>query len=192
MQIAFYNFDLSLVPSSLRDRAKKYLDTDDIEGALSTMSSHVRLDFVYMNQFPLLNRGALEKAFINAYMSHNVRMRPIDPDVIEEIFENCDFEYMREELSPPPVKKKRYKLYRGTLNAKEELTISPGYSWTSSYKVAESFARPREGVENADPAVLVCYAGHRNIAFYTNDREEEEYFLHWLPPNRVKIHTGKN
>lgn len=186
----YTKFDLNKVPAELREHAQKYLDADDIEGVLYTLPSHERLDFVAWNQDALILRGMLEKAFVSAYVSDDMSMFSIY-DAIELILESCDREYMRETLYPPPVKKKRYKLYRGVVNIEEAMgNYYGGYSWTSSYAVAHNFALRRANLlKMNDPAVLVSFVRHENIIFYSNDRKENEYFVDVTCLGRVKIHS---
>ena len=189
----YTSFDLNNVPVELREHAQKYLDAGDIEGMLFTLPSKERLGFVAWNRDALILRGMLEKAFVSAYVSDDMGMFPIY-DAIELILEFCNREHMRETLYPPPVKKKRYKLYRGVVNIEEAMgKFYGGYSWTSSYTVAHNFAlRRARMLKMNDPAVLVSFIRHENILFYSNDRKEDEYFVDATCLGHVKIHSLLN
>lgn len=189
----YTKFDLNNVPVELREHAQKCLDANDIEGVLCTLPSHQRLGFVSWNSNALMLRGILEKAFVSAYISDDMGMFSIY-DAIDLILEFCNREHMRETLYPPPVKKKRYKLYRGVVNIEEAMgKLYGGYSWTSSYTVAHNFALRRARLlKMNDPAVLVSFIPHENIIFYSNDRKEDEYFVEATCLGRVKMHSRLN
>ena len=57
-----------------------------------------------------------------------------------------------------------------------------GLSWTLSWDVAQDFARGHRNIFNPDPVVLALDVWSSEVAFYTNDREEQEVVLLAIPP----------
>ncbi len=56
-----------------------------------------------------------------------------------------------------------------------------GLSWTLNRSVAEAFARGHRGIPLHNPVVLEMQVEFEQIAFYTNDRNEEEVVLWAIP-----------
>lgn len=57
-----------------------------------------------------------------------------------------------------------------------------GLSWTLSWDVAEGFSRGHRNIFNPDPIVLALDVWPSEVAFFTNDREEQEVVLLAIPP----------
>lgn len=62
-----------------------------------------------------------------------------------------------------------------------------GLSWTLSRDVAEGFARGHRNIRNPDPVVLALDVSLSEVAFFTNDREEQEVVLLAMPHDRADV-----
>lgn len=90
----------------------------------------------------------------------------------EATFENyiCPPRNLPDEVKTPVT------IYRG-----QSADDPKGLSWTLNRAVAESFAHGHRGMRVQNPIVFEMQVELEEIAFYTNDREEEEVVLCAIP-----------
>lgn len=137
------------------------------------MDSHFAPKFVAINRDTFKQIGCLEEALAHALTMPRYPLLNLDPWWWAFIFDGCDPERLWgiEHGDNPPDRPKEITLYRGAVPGWER-----GICWTSDQLTAESFAHAMTETSERGQVFELTTAGE-NIAFYTNERNEQEYVL---------------
>lgn len=167
-----------------RDRALEALVKRDAADFLLQWGSHLGLKTTFYNQGILRRLGILEDAFFEAVTGTNINNH-VDYSLIGPLVETLDCERLRDAGDPLPGSGP-WTIYRGVAG-KTSARRKRGYSWTQDRERAEWFAKRYEW---PDRAVYRTSVKEEEILFYTNVREEEEFFVKLPPRHHIEKVLG--
>lgn len=173
--------DLSIINSVLVDMAREKWDSGDIEGVLSYLDNTKHLTFLSENYLPLIKAGLYERALLSAYMATRTNHHYLPLQTLHRFFEIADRERMvgcGDPLPPAP-----YTLYRGVCGTGRNRKVR-GISWTADKAVAEWFANRYPELPGSPAVYEITLRNAQSIWAYTNEREEQEYYV--LLPSHIK------
>lgn len=176
--------DLSWFPYNLRDMALEALAERDALGFLIRASSDYGIRIVFYNQGILDTLGILEEAFVHAVTGCRVNNYH-DYQLIAWILSRLDRAKLRAAGDSIPGTGP-WTLYRGVSGRGAARRVR-GFSWTADRDRAEWFARRGAQFGLADPAVATATVEDDRVLFYTNDREEQEFFVDLPSGHPVKV-----
>jgi len=147
----------------------------DPETLLCSFSNEEGLGIVSDNSKALRDRGIYERALVRAYTATRTNWSMWSIEDLGCLLAKADKEKLRAAGDPIP-EGESFTLYRGVAGSGEHRKEA-GLSWTRSADQAAWFAERGADGELEDPAVYVTEAPRDAIAFYSGEREEDDFIL---------------
>ena len=161
----------------------KALAKRDATGFLLLVDNLDGVRITYFNQGILSQLGILEDAFVDAVIKTRTNNHD-DYALVDSLVERLDRARLRA-LGDPLPDSGPWTIYRGVAGHGKARRVR-GYSWTGDQEQAAWFANRGAVFDLPDPAVFCTTVQEPEILFYSNERQEEEFFVNLPPGHSVK------
>ena len=144
-------------------------------GVIVNLEKYERAWFVFANRWQFLEQGCLEEAITNAYTLDEYPLYHMNASMWQMLFDQCDAERLYSIDREAPIIDGSTTLYRACYPLHKR-----GISWTASLETAQFFQQRKftPGKASGEKFIYTTKAPKEAIAFYTNDRKEQEFVLH--------------
>jgi hypothetical protein len=176
------NLWLDPIPSALQEQAVEALEAGDALGFLCLASNEYSLDLVFGNLTALRERGIYEQALAHAFIATRTNNRRWSTASLQCLFSFSDRSRLLAAGDPLPGNGP-FTVYRGVAGRGSGRRVR-GFSWTASHEKARWFAARSAWFGLPDPGVFRVTVEQRDVLFYSNQRNEQEYII--LLPEKAK------
>ncbi len=167
-------------PTAEQNHAWSEWQLGNIDAVMLLLGQHDYLEFLVRNRKQLKNAKMYERAFFNAFICGPTGALTIG-DVLA-LLALADREKLRA-IGTAFTATKPITLYRGVAMPTRRLALRT--SWTKSIAVAKIFADREAGRnKSSQPTIFQLTVPPDRLVFFTNERQEEEFFVDIWPEAR--------
>lgn len=170
-------------PEDTKKAALEHWQKGEIFSLMCKLSQQDYIPFVIANRVQLKAVGMYEQALYNSFVADG--HAGMEQWIANALLAAADHDKLRAAGKPYDATKP-ITLYRGT--HKRSVTLAKRNSWTSDIKIAKWFAARFIPKGKNQPTVYELLVPPEHILFFSNDREESEYFIEMWPgakPNAI-------